>query len=227
MTNDRGGRQKAASLSLYLRRTLGFCVGAYLMGLGIALTTNAHLGTTPISSLPYVCSCIMPLSFGFLTFCINALMVVAQKLMLGRAFGKKGLLQLPAVFVFSLFIDLNMWLTRPVISDVYALQMLTCVGGSLVLAVGISLCVMSQATVMPGEGLVLAIVHVTRGNFGRVKVLFDCSLVALAFAVSLLVLHDVVGLREGTVVSAILTGNFVRMIAPLMNRLRPLFAATA
>lgn len=203
---------------------MGFCMGAYLMGLGIALTTNAHLGTTPISSLPYVCSYLLPLSFGLLTFCINALMVVAQKFLLGPAFGRKGLLQLPAVFVFSLFIDLNMWLTQVVVSDVYALQMLTCIGGSFVLAVGIALCVMSKATVMPGEGVVLAITHVTRGIFGRIKVLFDCSLVALAFVVSLLVLHTVVGLREGTVVSAILTGNFVRLISPLMSRFKPLFA---
>ena len=226
MTNDKGGRQKAASFSLHLRRTLGFCLGAYIMGLGIALTTNANLGTTPISSLPYVCTFLTPLSFGSLTFCINALMVVAQKLLLGPAFEKKALLQLPAVLVFSLFIDLNMWLTKTFITNVYALQMGMCVLGSFVLAVGITLCVLSNATVMPGEGVVLAIAHVVRIDFGRIKVIFDCSLVLLAAVVSLAVLHRLEGLREGTVVSAVLTGTFVRFLYPrAAGRLMPFFAA--
>lgn len=210
---------------LYLRRALGFCLGAYIMGLGIALTTNANLGTTPISSLPYVCTFLTPLSFGALTFCINALMVVAQKLLLGPAFEKKALLQLPAVLVFSLFIDLNMWFTKVLMTDAYALQMGLCVLGSLVLAVGICLCVLSRATVMPGEGVVLAIAHVARIDFGRIKVLFDCSLVLLAAVVSLMVLHRLEGLREGTAVSAVLTGTFVRFLFPrASSRLTPLFA---
>lgn len=210
---------------LYLRRALGFCLGAYIMGLGIALTTNANLGTTPISSLPYVCTFLTPLSLGSLTFCINALMVLGQKLLLGPAFEKKALLQFPAVFVFSLFIDCNMWLTKALVTDVYALQMGTCVLGSFVLAMGITLCVLSNATVMPGEGLVLAIVRVKRTEFGRTKVLFDCSLVVMAALVSLVVLHRLEGLREGTAVSAILTGTFVRFLFPRAKGwLTPMFA---
>ena len=210
---------------LHVRRGAGFCVGAYLMGLGIALTTNSNLGTTPISSLPYVCSIITPFSLGELTFAINFLMIVGQKVLLGPKFGKKGLLQLPALLVFSMFIDCNMWLTRTFVTDIYALQMLQCVVGSFVLGVGISLCVVSNATVMPGEGIVLAISHVLRGNFGRIKVIFDCSLVALAAVVSLVAIHGIVGLREGTVVSAILTGNFVRLLSRWTVRLKPVFAA--
>ena len=209
--------------ALCLRRSLGFCLGAYFMGLGIALATNAHLGTTPISSLPYVCSFILPMSFGELTFVINALMVAAQKLLLGPAFERRSLLQLPAVLVFSLFIDVNMWLTRPLVKDVYGLQVLLCVAGSLVLAVGIGLCVVSRATVMPGEGLVLVFTQLSHGQFGKIKVMFDCSLVVMSAGLSLLVLHGLEGLGEGTLLSAILTGNFVRLLSPWFERIRPFF----
>lgn len=205
--------------SLFLRRWALFVVGAYLMGLGVAMTTNAHLGTTPISSLPYVCSLIFPLSLGTFTLLINILFVVGQKFLLGPAFGRKGLLQLPAVTVFGLFIDLNMWLTSPLISETYLLQMLLCVCGSMILGLGIAVCIASNATVQPGEGIVLAISHRWHYDFGRVKVIFDCSLVLMAAIVSLLAIQDLVGLREGTVVSAILTGNFVRLFAPLVKRL--------
>lgn len=205
--------------SLFIRRWALFVLGAYLMGLGVAMTTNAHLGTTPISSLPYVCSLVFPLSLGTFTFLINILFVVAQKILLGPAFGRMGLLQLPAVTVFGLFIDLNMWLTAPLISETYPLQMLLCVSGSMVLGLGIAVCIASNATVQPGEGIILAICHRWHRNFGRIKVCFDCSLVLMAAIVSLLAIQDLVGLREGTVVSAILTGNFVRIFAPVAKRL--------
>lgn len=204
---------------IFIRRWSVFVLGAYLMGLGVAMTTNAHLGTTPISSLPYVCSLVFPLSLGTFTLLINILFVVAQKLLLGPAFGRMGLLQLPAVTVFGLFIDLNMWLTSPLITETYPLQMLLCVSGSLVLGLGIAVCIASNATVQPGEGIVLAISHRWHHNFGRIKVCFDCALVLAAAIVSLLAIRDIIGLREGTVVSAILTGNFVRLFAPMAKKL--------
>lgn len=208
---------------LYLRRYAGFTVGVYLMGLGIALVTNTHLGTTPISSLPYVLSLIFPLTLGTFTCITNVLMVAGQKMLLGPALGRSALWQIPAVFVFSIFIDINMWLTQPLVSTVYWWQMTMCVLGSLVLAAGIAVCIVSRVTVMPGDGLVLAIAHVAHTEFGRTKVMFDCSLVALAALVSLCFLHQLVGLREGTLLSAILTGTFVRMLAPWTSRLKHFF----
>ncbi len=50
-------------------------LGLFIMSLGIAFSTKAGLGTTPISCVPYVLSQGFPLSFGTFTFLMNSLFV--------------------------------------------------------------------------------------------------------------------------------------------------------
>lgn len=205
------------------RRYAGLCVASFVMALGIALVTNANLGTTPITSLPYVLSAIYPLSLGATTFLLNMLLVAMQKVLLRKEFPWTHLLQLPAVLLFSIFIDLCMWLTTPLITTAYPLQILLCLAGCAVLGLGISLEIVSDATVQPGEGMVIAIAYRTHTIFGNIKVLFDLVLVALAAGLSLVMLHGVVGLREGTLLAAVLTGFCIRFFSRWTRRLTPFF----
>ena len=98
-----------------------------------------------------------------------------------------------------------------------------CVAGSAVLGLGISLEIVCNATVLPGEGMVIAIAYRTRKMFGNIKVLFDISLVISAALLALIVLGEVVGLREGTVLSAFLVGQFVKLTSPWARKLKPVF----
>ena len=77
--------------------------------------------------------------------------------------------------------------------------------------------------VIDGEGIVIAIAYRARKIFGNIKVLFDLSLVALAAGLSFAVLHNVVGLREGTVSAAVLTGFCVRFFSRWTRHLTPFF----
>ena len=98
-----------------------------------------------------------------------------------------------------------------------------CLVGSMVLGLGVSLEIISNATVLPGEGMVVAIVFRTHKNFGNIKVLVDSSMVLAAVLLSLAVLHTIVGLREGTIISAVLVGMSVRFFSRWTRRLAPLF----
>ncbi|MGE9986503.1 YczE/YyaS/YitT family protein [Desulfovibrio sp. SGI.169] len=206
-----------------VRRYAGFCVASFIMALGIALVTNANLGTTPITSLPFALAAIFSLSLGAATFLLNVLFVAAQKCLLRQEFSVSHLLQLPAVLPFSAFIDLCMWLTQPLTTSVYPLQLALCLTGCVVLGLGVSLEIVSDATVLPGEGIVIAIAYRSRRIFGNIKVLFDLSLVLAAAGLSFAVLHAVVGLREGTVIAAVLTGFCVRFFSRWTRRLGPFF----
>ena len=62
--------------------------------------------------------------------------------------------------------------------------------------------------------MVVAIVFRTHKNFGNIKVLVDSSMVLAAVLLSLAVLHTIVGLREGTIISAVLVGMSVRFFSP-------------
>lgn len=208
---------------ILFRRYAGFCVASLLMALGIALITNSNLGTMPITSLPFALGAIFSLSLGTVTFLLNAVFVLLQKLLLWKEFSAHHLMQLPAVLMFSVCIDLCMWLTRPLTTSTYVFEVLQCLVGCAVLGLGISLEIVCNATVQPGEGIVIAIAYRARKMFSSIKVLFDISMVLLAALLSFLVLHKVVGLREGTVVAALLTGLWVSFFSRWTSRLTSYF----
>lgn len=192
-----------------------FSLSLFICALGVSLITNSHLGTSPITSLPYVLTFLCPLSLGALTCLMNLFFFCLQKVLLRKEFTLHYLLQIPAVLLFSLFIDLCMQLTSPLITASYPWQLVLCIGGSAMLGLGITFQIISNATVLPPEGLLVVIAYKYHKIFGNLKVLFDATLVLTALGISLASLYSVVGLREGTVISALLVGNFVRLFSRL------------
>lgn len=208
---------------LAIRRNCGFALSCCIMALGIALVTNSGIGTTPISSLPFVCSAILGVTLGAATFAINIIFIAGQKILLGKNFTRFHLLQIPGVIIFSFCINLWMYLTAPLISNCYFLQLLMVFAGSAILGFGISLELISKATVQPGEGILIAIAFRTHMDFSRLKIIFDVTLVGLAALLSWLVLGQIVGLREGTLISALFTGPCVRLTSRFTCYLGPYF----
>ena len=183
----------------------------FVMSLGIALVTRGNLGTTPISSLPLVSSYASGLTFGETTFFINLLFVAAQWLLLRKSINKLLLLsQIPITFAFSYFIDTSMQITEFLSSDIYWKCFAVSMLGNVVLGLGVALEVFAGAAALPGERLVLAVSTVLHKPFSSVKIANDVILVLLALLLSYCVFHEIRGLREGTVISALCVGIFVK-----------------
>lgn len=187
------------------------------MGLGVALSVAADLGTSPISSLPFVLSVVTPLSMGAVTFIMNTVFVIIQILVLKKEFKKWYLLQIPGLFLFSAFIDLNNYLLSGALLDAYWQQFLLMLAGCVVLALGIFLLIKADFIMMPGDFLVRIISKVTKKNFGHVKVGFDCIIVAAAAIVSFASLQCIVGIREGSLVAAVLVGFIVNFYGKIFT----------
>ena len=200
-----------------LKRWFVFLLSLFFMGNGIAMVTNAQLGTTPISSVPYVVAEIFGFSMGAGTFIINALMLLAQIPLLGKTFRPRQFLQLPCVFIFSIFIDLGMWLTHSLIPETWPLCMGMTLLGCAIMAFGIMLEITSNTMVIPGEGFVLALAYRTRLPFGNLKVINDVTLVMFAALLGWLYLDGIEGLREGTIATAFLTGTIIRFYTRLFR----------
>ena len=203
-----------------VRQCLLLTGGLALAGLGVALTTRAGLGTSPISSLPYVLTFFTPLTFGMATFAVNILFVLGQVALLGRGFPALQYAQLGVVLVFGVFIDLGMWVGGLWVPEAYWGRVAEVLAGSAVLAAGIALQIHADLLFNPGEGLVKALCRVTRARFAWTKMCFDVSLVASALLLSLLMLHAVRGLREGTVLAAFAVGLCLRWLVPLFRPVR-------
>lgn len=204
------------------KRYFCFCISLIICALGVSLVTNSHLGTSPVTSLPYTITFILPVTLGTTTFIWNVLLVALQRVLLKRRLNIVEFLQVPAVFLFSVFIDFWMLVTEPLVTENYIGQLPLCIIGSAVLGVGISIEIISNATVIPGEGLVIIIANKFRKNFGNIKILFDVSLVLMSVVLALICLQTIVGLREGTIISALCVGYFTKLASRYTRKIKPL-----
>jgi len=207
----------------FIQRCLFFLLGTFLLGVGVALSTRSGLGTTPISSVPYVLSRIVPLSFGTWTFLFNILFVLAQIFILRRNYDWRQLVQLAAVFLLGIFIDVGMALSAFYHPAHYAAQVVELLLGSALIAVGVSLQILSDISYVPGDGLVDAISRKFAIPFGKVKWGVDSFLVALALVLAMAILGKPVGIREGTLLAACMIGPLIHVLITRLQRVfRPL-----
>ena len=190
-----------------LLRILCFVAGILINSFGIAFITKAALGTSPISSLPYVLSQRFTLTLGQFTFIMNTGFIVAQIVLLGREFEKRQILQIGVNIVFSWFIDVSMKILQGFVPEEGAAQLLSLFIGCVILAFGISMEVAPNVLLVPGEGIVKALSKVCQKRFGTVKVIFDSSLISISFVLSFLFFHRLNGLGAGTVISALVVGK--------------------
>ena len=200
-----------------VRRYVLFLFGLYVNSLGIALTTRANLGTSPITSVPYVLSIRFPLSLGMFTLFFSLLLIAIQLIILGKRFPKQFLLQLPVIPIFSLFIDLSMALFWFVDPQTYPAKVCSLLLGCLVLGFGVFIEVAANVVMLPGECTVKAISTRWNTNFGKTKVAVDVTMAVTAAVLGLLLYHRLAGMREGTILSALLVGMIARTFHSRLN----------
>ncbi len=195
-----------------IKRAIQALCGLICVAFGVAISAKAGLGTTPISSLPYTLSCISPLSLGTYTFIANMTFLLIQVLILKREYKVSQLIQVPALFVFSVLIDLWMKLFGGIGTSNYGFMLGLCLGGCFFVAFGVYLQVKANAVMLPGDGLAKVIASKTKKEFGKIKIIFDSSLVGISIIISLIVKHKLLGVREGTIIAAFLVGTIIRFL---------------
>lgn len=191
------------------KQLLCFTAGTALNALGISLVTKAYLGTSPISSLPFVLSLGLTPTFGELTFAFNMLFLVGQILLQRRNFPMIQLLQIPVTVVFSILIDLFMYLFRHIKPEHYLLSLILLFCGCCVMALGITLSIRAHFLMTPADAFVRALADYRSRPFGSVKVRFDTLLMILAVICSFHLFGRFRGVREGTLFSSFLVGNII------------------
>ena len=182
-----------------LKRYLLLLIGLSIMAFGVAFSIKASLGTSPISSVPYVISLFTPLTVG--------------------NYHPIQLMQLPVAFFFGYLTDFGVWAVQGITCNTYWQQWIVCIIGILLVGLGVSLEVKAGVVVLAGEGVVLAICKVLpKVKFGYMKVGFDVTLVAIACILSIAFTGRLQGVREGTVAAALLVGLIAKQLGKLLAR---------
>lgn len=208
-------KQLAARLAIY-------SVGLLVLSFGITLAVNSNLGVSPVTSLPYVVSQILNISLGSCTIIVYTLYILAQMVLNGRKFQPALLLQLVFSTLFGYCVDGAKLILGDFMLPGYAGQ-LTMLAASIVL-IGFSLVLYIDVQIapMPPEGLVGCIAAKLGKPFPKIKTLFDCGSVLTGLVLCFVFLGKLTGIREGTVITALLVGRlmgvFRRYLTPFIRR---------
>lgn len=203
-----------------IKRYIVFTIGVLINSFGISFITKASLGTSPISSVPYVLSLRFEPTLGEFSFVLNMIFIILEIALLRRKFEKIQLLQIVVNVVFSYFIDISMLLLGGLNPGNYAMKLAFLLIGCAILAFGITLEVFADVILVPGEGIVNAIAVTFKKQFGSVKVGFDVTLMSTACILSLVFFHGLQGIREGTLISALIVGTIVKFYSRYLGFLR-------
>ena len=197
-----------------------FIISLAIAAFGVVTIIKANMGNAPASGLTYVLTHIMPsISLGVFTVIYNTVLIIAQILLLRKDYQLIQLLQLPMSFFLGGVTDLAMKVLEFLRPEIYLARVVVLLIGCCLLAFGASLQVRANVLMNSGEALVNAIASKTGSDFGTVKVVFDCCLVMLTVVLSLIFLRRIEGVREGTVISAVLIGSIAKIIIPRLDRL--------
>lgn len=197
-----------------VKRYILLVIGVFFIGLGIAAAKGSDLGISPVSSVANVIS----IKFDFFTvgtwlFLWNCLLIVFQIMILRRGFAPIQFLQIPVSLLLGVFTDIGVALFSFISAESYIIRLILVLIGVLLIGFGITLTVISNTVMNVGEAFVDVVSKKTGKNFGTVKVVFDVTCVLCSVVLSLIFFDfTVIGTREGTVITALSTGNVVRFL---------------
>ena len=191
-----------------------YLLSLFIISLGASLSIKANLGTSPLICLPYVCSLITKFSVGEVMFVFTIIFILIQIALLRGDFEKRQYLQLIVGTIFSFFVDFSLMINPVGYVSQMALLLFSCV----VVAFGVLLEIQTEIVYLPADGVIVAISKVLKKEFSNVKPFVDSSMVIMAAILSLVFLGYLAGVREGTIISAIIIGPIVKVLKKYLDK---------
>lgn len=193
------------------RRFALYVFGMVLLALGITLCAQCNLGTTPISSIPYVLTRCTPFTFGMLTSMSHIVNIVLQYVLERKLWNPRVLLQLPECFLFGALVDLVAYVITYSPTDIVGMVALMCVSIVLI-AAGTTIMVGMNLIPNPPDGAVRLISTLVRGDMGIVKRFYDIIMVLGAALIDLIGFHDLYGLGIASLISMYGVGKLISVM---------------
>lgn len=118
--------------------------------------------------------------------------------------------------IFAASIDFSMILVSFINPTDYISQIVCLLVSCLVVAFGVLLEVKTEVVYLPPDGIIVAISKVFK-EFPKVKPVFDTSMVIIAAVLSVVFLGYLAGVREGTIISALIIGPIVKLLQKYLD----------
>ena len=95
--------------------------------------------------------------------------------------------------------------------------------GCFILAMGIWIQVKGNVAMLPGEAMNRAIGIRTEKKYENIKILFDIIYILLSALVCLLFLGKLEGVREGSIIAAVVVGNIIKLYELIYKKVCKLY----
>ena len=205
-----------------LRRYALFIVGLLIASMGVAFSTKARLGTSPVASLPYSVSLVSrALSFGNWLNLLSVTQIGVQIALLRRKCKPlEIIIQTVLAFIYGFLTDFSCYLIRGIEVNSYHAQLVYMVLSCFVLAFGIWIQLKGGVAMLPGEAMNRAISEVSGKRYENIKIFFDIVYIALSAIICLVFLGKLEGVREGSIIAAVAVGSIIKLYNRIFEKIK-------
>ncbi len=199
-----------------------FLAGLFIASMGVALSAKAGLGTSPVASVPYSVSLVNhTLTFGWWLNMWSVVQIAVQIAILRRKCKPvEIIIQTVLAFVYGYLTDFSCKLISGLQADSYIMQFAFMILSCFVLGFGIWIQFKGGVAMLPGEAMNRAISEVTGIKYENIKIFFDVLYIIAAAVICLVFVGKLEGVREGSIIAAILIGNIIKLYNYLFSRFR-------
>ena len=198
-----------------------FLIGLFIASMGVALSAKAGLGTSPVASVPYSVSLVNhALTFGWWLNMWSVLQIAVQIALLRKKCKPvEIIIQTVLAFVYGYLTDFSCKLISGLQANSYIMQFALMILSCFVLGFGIWIQFKGGVAMLPGEAMNRAISEVTGKKYENIKIFFDVLYIVVAAAICFIFIGKLEGVREGSIIAAVLIGNIIKLYNSLYNKL--------
>ncbi len=197
-----------------IKRVLSYILGLFLLAVGVTISIKSNLGVSPVNSLPYMLSQVTGLDQGMFTIIVFSFFILLQFIIIGKDFKPINILQIVFSTMFGYFVNFTNSIFAFIPSpNNYFIQLIYLILSIVVVALGLLFYLNANIVPQPAEGLMIAIADKTKTEMPKIKVIVDSIIVLCAIGLSFFFFQELVGIREGTIIAAIMIGKVLGILS--------------
>ena len=204
----------------FIKRLVVYLIGVYFTAVAIAISKMTPLGISPNSSFPNEISLILDANLGLVTAIVFASFVFIQWILLGKNFKVINFIQVLLSIIYGFFVNSAVALVNRVLPpcDTYLLQIIYTLVSAVLLGAAVKVYLAPKVMALPAEGLAQAVAQRFKIPFPTAKNVCDITIVTISVILSFAYFGTLYGIREGTIIHAILVGRSVKLADKLFGR---------
>lgn len=199
----------------HFKRIIIYCIGLFIMAIGVTFSVKSNLGVSPVNAIPYVVSLISGLDQGLCVSVIFCSYIILQVFILKKDFKFHSLLQIICASLFGYFVSFSNMIFYFTPSENYMIRLIYMLVSIVLIGIGVYLYLEAKLVPLPAEGVMMALKEKTIFEFHNIKMGFDVTTVVIAVIISFIFLENISGMREGTIIAAILVGKVIGILTKL------------